>query len=239
MTVFRILDFETTGIPTETERHAIVEAGWCDVHRMSDTIPDAMVMEPHSTLCNPGRLIPPEAMAVHHIRDVDVAGAPGPDEVCRKVGESGDYWVAHQADFERQFFGGGEKPWIDTFKCALRIWPDAPAHRLQVLRYWLKFDDWPLFERDFAYPPHRAGPDAYMAAFLLVELFRHAKIEQLVKWSSGPALLAKVGFGKHFGKTWKWLGENDRGYLHWIVDKSDITDRDVRATAKYYLGKNG
>ena len=25
------------------------------------------------------------------------------------------------------------------------------------------------------------------------------------------------------------------GYLQWIVGKSDITDRDVRATAKYYL----
>ncbi len=234
MTIFRCIDVETTGIPTELEKHALVEIGWCDVV-VREPSENTLVLEPVSTLVNPGREIPVEAMAVHHIRDADAAGGVSPDEACRTLGSVGDYFVAHHADFERLFFGGGEKPWICTWKTALRVWPDAPGHSLQVLRYWLKLDDELLFETDLAMPPHRAGPDAYAAAYLLCRLMRVCTIEQMLKWTSGPALLAKVGFGKYFGKTWAWVGANDRGYLHWIVDKSDITDRDVRATAKFYL----
>ena len=51
------------------------------------------------------------------------------------------------------------------------------------------------------------------------------------RWSSGPALLAKVGFGKHRGKRWS---EVPADYLQWLV-KSDMDDRNVRATAKHYL----
>lgn len=234
MTVFRCIDVETTGIPTETERHALVEIGWTDVGVMHDGA--TYGMEQFSMLVNPGRAIPIESMAVHHIRDADVVDAATPDAACMRLAAGGDFYVAHNADFEREFFGGGEKPWICSFKSALRVWPDAPGHSLSVLRYWLKMDDDPSFERDLAMPPHRAGPDAYVCAFLLVELLKHATVEQMVKWSSGPALLAKCGFGKHFGLKWS---EVPKGYLSWIVDKSDITDRDVRATAKYYLKGSG
>lgn len=230
MIVFRACDVESTGIPTETDRHALVEGAWCDVHRASDG--DCTVMDPASMLCNPGRLIPVEAQAVHHIRDADVAGAPSPDLLCKAMGEGGDYFVAHNCSFEQQFFGGGGRPWLCTWKSALRVWPDAPSHSLSALRYWLKLDDDPLFERDLAMPPHRAGPDAYVCAFLFVELLKHATVEQMVKWTSGPALLAKCGFGKHFGLKWS---EVPKDYLSWIVSKSDITDRNVRATAKFYL----
>ena len=228
MTVFRCCDVESTGIPSETERHSMVEAAYADVvgERGGEVI-----LGPWSSLCHPGRPVPPEASAVHHLRDIDVKDAPSPDVVCAKIGSGGDYYVAHNSDFDRQFFGGGDKPWICTWKCALRIWPDAPSHKLQVLRYWLKFDDDPLFERDLAMPPHRAAADAYCAAFLLLKMLDASTIEQMVKWSSGPALLVKVGFGKHFGLKWS---EVPRDYLSWILEKSDITDRDVRATAKFY-----
>lgn len=229
MTVFRNIDAETTGIPSETERHALVEIGWCDVGTLETGTP--FILDPCSMLVNPGRAIPVEAQAVHHIRDADVVGAISPDGACHALASGGDYYVAHNASFEQNFFGGGEKPWICTFKSALRVWPDAPGHSLSVLRYWLKLDDDPAFDRDLAMPPHRAGPDAYVCAFLLVELLKHTTLEQMVKWSSGPALLAKVGFGKHFGLKWS---DVPRDYLSWILEKSDITDRDVRATAKFY-----
>lgn len=81
-------------------------------------------------------------------------------------------------------------------------------------------------------PPHRAGPDAYVTAFILRELIDQAPIEDLVRWSSGPALLARVGFGKHRGKRWS---EVPADYLDWLINKSGTDDRDVRATAKHYL----
>lgn len=226
----RILDVETTGIPTETETHALVEIGTCDlVQSPSGWRVDA----PVATLVNPGRPIPIEAMAVHHIRDADLAGAPSPDRVLLSLADGATHFCAHNIDFERKFYGGGQLQWICTFKSALRVWPEAPGHSNQVLRYFLDIDAHDDFDPERAAPPHRAGPDAYVTAFILRELIDQAPIEDLVKWSSGPALLAKVGFGKHRGKRWS---EVPIDYLQWII-KSDMDDRDVRATAKHYLKK--
>ncbi len=233
MTIFRCVDLETTGIPSETVSHAIVEGGYCDVAGARGS---EVVLDPWSSLCNPGRPIPAEASAVHHIRDVDVEGAPPPDKVCAAIATGGDYVVAHKADFEKLFFGGGDRPWIDTWKCALRVWPDAPAHKLQVLRYWLKFDDDALFDRTLAEPAHRAGPDAYCCAFLLLKLLEAATVDLLVRWSSGPALLVTCYMPKHRNKRWRDVAIEDPSYLDWIIsDRCDITDRDLLATAKYWL----
>lgn len=224
----RLVDFETTGIPSETETHALVEIGYCDLVQGTS---GWRVETPVATLVNPGRPIPIEAMAVHHIRNADVADAPSPDRVLMTLNEGATYFCAHNIDFERKFFAGGQTPWICTFKSALRVWPDAPSHSNQVLRYFLDVDAHDDFDGERAMPPHRAGPDTYVSAFILRELIDQASIEDLIKWSSGPALLAKVGFGKHRGMRWSAVPPD---YLRWII-KSDMDDRDVRATAKHYL----
>lgn len=234
MTIFRCVDFETTGLPTADEKHAMVEAGWCDV---SWDGAEAIVLEPQAMLVNPGRPIPVEAMAVHHIRDEDIVGAPSPDAACVRLGTGADAIVAHPIDFDRQFFGGGDRPWYCTHKSSLRVWPLAPGHGLQHLRYHLKFDDDPAFERELSFPPHRAGPDAYVLAFLFRALLKHAPLDKMLTWSSGPALLSRMTFGdKHRGEFWSDVAKTDPGYLQWIIDKFDpVKDRDARATARYYL----
>lgn len=124
----RCVDFETTGTPTADVRHALCEVGWCDVSfdeaDMADGFAVPILSQPQGFLVNPGRPIPPEAMAVHHISDADVAGAPGPDVACRTLA-TGDiaYYAAHNAEFEAEFFGSAVT-WICTYKVALRLWPD-------------------------------------------------------------------------------------------------------------------
>lgn len=231
MNRLRVIDFETTGIPTETESHALVEVGYCD---LVQSTAGWRVEAPVAVLVNPKRAIPIEAMAVHHIRDRDVADAPSPDRTFMALADGADGYCAHNIDFERRFFSGGDTPWVCTFKSALRIWPDAPSHSNQALRYFLGIDDHEDFDPERAMPPHRAGPDTYVTAFILRELIDQASLEELIRWSSGPALLAKVGFGKHRGMRWSQVPKD---YLEWIVNKSDMDDRDVRATAKHYLKK--
>lgn len=220
--LIRVIDFETTGIPSETDRHAICEAGWCDVigdKRWDETAPRSM-------LVNPGRPMPIEAMAVHHIRDSDLAGAPTPDVAFRALMDGADVFCAHNAKFEREFFGGGSVPWICSYKCGLRAWPEAPGHSNQVLRYFLGV----ALGESFAMPPHRAGPDAYVTAFILIRLLAEHPLDDLIKWSSEPALLVKVGFGKHRGLKWS---EVPRDYLDWIL-RQDM-DADVKHTARHHL----
>lgn len=213
--IIRAIDFETTGLPSETATdHAIVEIGWCDIGGT-----------PQAILCKPARSIECEAMAVHHITEEDVAEATGD---LSALGTP-DYFAAHGADFEQKFFTP-TAPMICTYKVAVRLWPDAPAHGLQFLRYHLPL----VVDRNLATPPHRAGPDAYLCAALMQAILDHSaapSLEEMVRWSSGPALLPRVTFGKHYGKKWEELPTD---YLEWIVYKSDM-ERDVMANAKHHL----
>lgn len=232
--IIRAIDTETTGIPSETETHALCEIGWCDLTQERD---GGTIGRVESYLVNPGRKIPIEAMAVHHIRDADVVDAIKPDAAGALLSEgTPPYYCAHKADFEAKFFGG--TPLLCTWKASLRLWPEAPSHGLSALRYLHNFDDLPDFNRDEAVLAHRAGPDAYVCAFLMRHILGSCSIEDVERWSKGPALLARFDFGKYYGRPWAEIAQNDPDYLSWIY-KNITDDRDKRATAKYYLKKLG
>jgi exodeoxyribonuclease X len=230
--LIRVVDFETTGMPEVEGGASACEVGWCDLAMLDDGS-TRIAMEADgigSRLCNPGRPMPPEACAVHHIKDVDLAGKPSPDDVLADLfAYPVDYYAAHNADFERKFCEA-PKPWICTYKAALRIWPEASHHGNQFLRYFLPLD---LGNEALGMPPHRAGPDAYVTAHLLAKEIKSGKasIDDMVRWSNGPALLPRVNFGKHKGAKWDDVPTD---YLQWIVDKSDM-DRDINANAKHWL----
>jgi exodeoxyribonuclease X len=228
--IIRCIDVETTGMNTETEKHAVCEVGWCDLDVSED---GGEIDEPRSMLVNPGRPMPIEAMAVHHITDKMLVGAPPISDGFARMAEGCDCYAAHKMDFEKEFFGGGGKPMLCSYKGALRIWPDAPRHQLQLLRYMLKIDDMPDFNPGYAMPPHRAGPDAYLCAFVMREIIGRVSYNDLLRWSGGPALLPKITFGKHAMTKFSELPVD---YLEWIVGNIK-DDRDVRATAKYWLAK--
>lgn len=223
----RVIDFETTGSPEDAVK-AICEVGWTDV-----TI-DGTVSLPTSFMVNPGHPIPPQTRAVHHIHDADVAGAPSPSVAVTALMEGmseDDVFAAHNCSFEQAFFGGGDHRWICTMKCAKHLFPEAPSFSNQTLRYWLDVD--PGFASpDLAMPPHRAGPDAYVTAFILEAMLRMATVEELVRLTSAPVVLSTVTFGKHRGAKWADLPSD---YLSWIAYKSDL-GADEKHTAKYYLG---
>lgn len=227
--IIRVIDTETTGIPSETEKHALVEVARCDL--WLDNAGNIEIHGPSGMLVNPGRPIPPEASAVHHITSAEVFSAPPPDKACMWLNEGHvDIFAAQNADFDKQFFGGGGKPWLCTWKAALRVWPDAPGHSNQVLRYHLGLDA--EMEHALTLPAHRAPADAYVTAFLLKRLIESGtSIDDMLRWSRGAALLPKITFGKHRGMRWE---EAPADYLRWLVDKSDM-DRDVKANARHHL----
>ena len=69
----RVIDLETTG--SSPPAHAVCEIGWQDVVLGNDG-QWSLAAGRGARFVNPGRLIPPVTMAVHHIMDTDVAGAP-------------------------------------------------------------------------------------------------------------------------------------------------------------------
>ena len=224
----RVIDFETTGLP-EDAVHGICEIGWTDV------TDDWTISGPSSALVNPGHPIPAVTRAVHHISDADVAGAMSPDHAAAALMagmEPGDAFAAHNAKFERAFFGGGSFPWICTMQCAKHIFYGAPGHSNQVLRYHLDIDGEDDFDAAVAMPPHRAGPDTYVTAFILRRLIFATNVAKLIDLTTSPVILQNVTFGKHRGAKWSQLPPD---YLQWVAFKSDL-GVDEKHTARHYLG---
>jgi exodeoxyribonuclease X len=230
--IVRIWDCETTGFP-ENEASEVIELGRIDLDLATGAISN-----PWAALAQPLRPIPPETKAVHHITEAMVAGAPRIGTLWRQFWEghkAPDLVAAHNAEFEKHFHHGNGREWICTYKSALVVWPDAPGHGNQTLRYWLDLDAELDFIPALAEPPHRALPDAYTTAFILRRLLREKTADELVAISKYPALLRVMNFGKHRGMTFE---DAPADYLEWIADKSDM-NKDVKFSAKYWLKKRG
>lgn len=225
--IARVIDYETTGSPDE-DHAEIIEFGRIDVDLTTRAISN-----PWSSLCCPRGPIPAVTKAVHHITEADVADAPYARDLWEPFYDGcgdNDILVAHNAAFERHFHDGDGRCWIDTYKVARVVYPDAPKHSNQALRYLL---DLPV-ERRLASPPHRALPDAYVTAHLLVEMLKHKTIDEMIHITKYPALLRRITFGtKAKGKTYE---EAPIDYLEWIRDKSDM-DEDTKFSARYWIAK--
>lgn len=231
--IVRVWDCETTGGHDE-EGSEVIELGRIDLDLVTREIGN-----PWTALAKPREEeFSPVVKAVHHITEGMVADAAPIGVLWQPFwdgcGEE-DYVAAHNADFEKAFHNGNGRKWICTYRSALVVWPDAPTHSNQGLRYWLGLDNEPEFDSEAAMPPHRALPDAYTTAFILRRLLQEKTVEELVTISKYPALLRRMNFGKHRGMTFE---DAPSDYLEWISDKSEMGP-DVKFSARYWLKKRG
>ena len=225
----RVIDLETAG----NGHQDVCEIGWQDV----SLGPDGrwrVDEERGAVLVNPGRPISPETMAIHHIRTVDVAGAPYWKDIAASIlrPEGGvGALAAHRAAFERRYctpqLTGGQS-WICTWKCALRLWPQLPRFSNQLLRYQRMPDG---LVHELGLPAHRAGPDAYVTAHHLRDMLNEAPLRQLVCWSLEPGLLPRVPAGPDRGKSW------DRIETAALEQMAKDRDADIRFSAETELGR--
>jgi exodeoxyribonuclease X len=231
LTLIRIIDTETTGIDDPAE---MVEVGWTDVR----LFPDGWAIEngPRSRLVDPGMPITFPAMAVHHITQAEAEAETSLDpDGARILATSGvDIICAHNWQFDSRFIRT-KLPAICTFKCARTIWPDLQGHSNGSIRYELG-----LVPHDDprAQPSHRAGPDTWVTAHILLKLLEAHTVERLLEISANPVLLGTCYLKAHKGKRWSEVPDS---YLDWIVNKSDMAkdpkSEDVVRTARYWLNK--
>lgn len=212
------IDFETTNIDPKLA-HA-VEVGLFSAEYGLQT-----------SFIKPPIPIPPETSAIHHITDADVVDAESWGATQMKLRDlctGPTIFIAHNAKYEQDVlkdtFNGLDVKWICTYKCALRVWPDAPNHKNETLRYWLGLQ---FLGRGWEQSAHSAGHDANVTYHIYIRLLQHASIKELVEWSSLPALLPKIMFGKHRGAKWS---EVPADYLTWILKQADM-DPDIKYNA--------
>ena len=231
----RVIDLETTG--DGFANGGVVEVGWMDLVR-DDAGAWVLNGGPCGRLVRPGHPISAVTSAVHHIVDEDVADAPAWLEVAPGVLQDGRpvALAAHRAAFEKRWclprLTGGAR-WICTYKCALRIWPDAPSHSNQGLRYWRR----PVgLDRAAGLPAHRAGPDAYVTAHHLRDMLAVASLSQLLAWSEQPALPVRVPAGPLRGRRWDEL---DEAQLDRVLVGESGQNRDMLFTAQWERARRG
>lgn len=219
------MDLETSGL--EATDHVVEIAAW-------DVIPDQGPLSPFfvgASFVKPPVPIPPKASAIHHIVDEDVAGAPSWKETLFWIDDTVDAYCCHNSRFDAQWLGPiVGKPIIDTYRAALRLWPDFESHSNQYLRYKLKPEG---LNRQIANESHRARSDAYVTSHILQVILKQPKVtlDGLIQCSSRPALLPRIRFGKHRDKKW---GDVDRSYLEWLSRQADL-DEDVKFTVTHWL----
>ena len=227
----RVIDLETGGNGPDD----VCEIGWQDLIRYEDRA-WRLDGEPGALLVNPGRPMSPDTMAVHHILDDHVAGAPFWKEIASDVLRPGGGVAAlgaHRAQFEQRYCRPGltgGAGWICTWKCALRLWPHLPRFSNQMLRY-LRQPRGLVHEKGL--PAHRAGPDAYVTAHHLRDMLNEVSLEQLLTWSEEPGLLPRVPAGPARGRCWTAL---DESVLHELAAERDVN---VRFSAQSELRRRG
>jgi exodeoxyribonuclease X len=227
----RVIDLETAG----GGPHDVCEIGWQDVEQGPDGV-WRLGEARGASLVNPGRPITPQTMAVHHILDAEVAGAPfwktAAPQVLRPEGGVLAL-AAHRAAFEQRYcrpgLCGGAN-WICTWKCALRLWPHLPSFSNQMLRYVRQPEG---LIHEMGLPAHRAFPDAYVTAHHLRDMLNEASVDQLLAWSRQPGLLPRVPAGAARGKAFSALNSD---VLQALARERDI---DVRYSAQTELKRRG
>jgi exodeoxyribonuclease X len=238
--IISVLDTETTGlVPGD-----VVEIAKVDVQLTDEDTNTWAINDRRSALVRPSCPISYEAMACHHITNemVEVTDLenPGSGDGMRSdvmswfdsVSPFAPVVAAHNAAFDRQFLPElADRKWICTYRCALHLWPDAPSHSNQVLRYFLGLDvsDMPT---EAGATPHRAMYDAWVTAKLLQRMLSDHSVEELLRLTVEPVLLGTCKFGnKYRGRQW---ADVPADYLRWIARQDDMNP-DVLHTARYYL----
>lgn len=231
MSRIRVIDLETGG----NGQNDVCEIGWQDVRRGAEG--QWFVGEERGALLvNPGRPMSPDTIAVHHILDRHVAQAPFWKDIAAPILRPPGGVIAlaaHRATFEQRFCTPrltGAVPWICTWKCALRVWPELPRFSNQMLRYQRMPEG---LVHDLGLPAHRAMPDAYVTAHHLRDLLNEASLEKLIAWSREPGLLPRVPSGPDRGKGWDRI--SDQALRDFIQDR----DVDIRFTAQAELAQRG
>lgn len=220
-----VIDTETTGMGTDDK---IVEFGGAkyDVGTPGN-------FDNIEFLVNPGKEIPPEAMAVHHITNEMAATgldyAVAEERIIAWLADA-DAIVAHNAAFDKRYMPQSEKKWVCSFRMARHLIPDLPSYSNQALRYRLGLKP----ELPEGLYPHRALYDVLVT----LELVRHITkiaggIENLIQLSNTPQLVKKISFGKHAGQEFSSLPLSYLQFLQGLSDKDD----DFVHTVKYWVDK--
>ncbi|MGL4370621.1 MAG: 3'-5' exonuclease, partial [Spirochaetota bacterium] len=189
------LDTETTGADREDRilqlAYLIAEPG-CDIQL-------------HNAVCNPGRSIKYDAMAIHHITPEQVENCPSlvhtrEYRTLLSINSPDNYLVIQNAKFDLEMLAKdgftSNMKLIDTMKVSQHALQDSPRHGLQYLRYSLG-----LYKKEDQFQEMIKAHDALgdvIVLYLLYQYFCESGLtpDEMVELTAQPVLLKTFSFGK-------------------------------------------
>jgi DNA polymerase-3 subunit epsilon len=179
-----LIDTETTGMDSKVDR--IIEIGMVVFEYAAETGEVGSVVGHLSALEDPGRPIPPETTAVHHITDEMVRGQHFDESAILKLLTGVSLVIAHHASFDRPFLEV-RLPFFKSLPwgCSIRdvAWRDSgyTSSALEFLAY----------RAGFFYEGHRAEIDCRAVLALLARPLGKAQVpalKLLLEHARQPAL---------------------------------------------------
>lgn len=206
-TAFALIDTESTG--ADPEKDLVIEVA----ARLWYLNPQRKAPFVFESYVDPGQKIPPASMAVHHITNDKVAGAPKVNEIMPGMLDLiGDAIpVAYNAEYDRKILRGTalhEKYWMDLYRVAMKTWHVGEENedgfvlgsfKQQELRYWLNV-------RPSPGEAHRAAADIFVSGLVLqiaAEKFLATGMPDdaatFINWIEAPILHKTIPFGPNAG----------------------------------------
>ena len=205
-----VADTETSGLGPDAE---IVELAYLEIDEDMNTLDSFDVM-----VCPKG-LITPEASAASGITNLMVEKCL-PIEAYIGGNLSETYLCAHNCKFDYRML----KPYwnitgtLCTYRAAMKYFPDAPKHQLQVLRHYLGIE--------VDAEAHRALGDVLTTYELIKKLLEVSGLDLigLTEEMDKPIDFESMPWGKHRGVRMEDLSW---GYCKWLLGLEDL-DPDLR-----------
>ena len=207
------------------------------------------LIEYFDELCaSQNKLISPEAMVTHGIRNEDLLGKKPfiKGAFWQKIdtlNKKENYFIAHNLPFDLErlkFYGFRPKAkLIDTLQCAKHLFKEdeilgeynypLPNYKLQTFRYILfskAKEEAQAKKFGISIQAHSALSDVIILKMFFNELFRRVckecdkkeALEKLVELSSKPVLVEKFKFGKYKGQKIQDIVSLDRRYVEWLYN---------------------
>lgn len=218
-----VLDTETSDLEPD-QGAAILELAWMVLEHKNEKWQVTSAYETYIQYDGP---ISPKAQASHHIKAdcLKPGRAITRDDAVKKLLdniEPDTFVVAHNSEFDSKFLPEIKNQWICTYRAAKKLWPNAPGHSNQVLRYWLGINpDLSIAPTIKARAPHQALYDVATTTGILLKMLENRSPAELYQLINSPILLQTIEFGKHKGMPFKDIPKD---YLAWLRGQPKLDD---------------
>lgn len=230
---------------TETTSNVPATTRVVQVAAVAVSVDDPLVVTPViNTLCNPGVDISDGAREVHGITNEMVADAPSDEEAILELAKyiderrgeiilCGHNCTTFDIPILERISGMSFKdvPVIDSLVGVIRVFPDAPSHKLGEIVQHLGLDT-----GDKA---HDAMADLLMVLKIVNHLSDGLQMSwsQMAEWCATPRILKRCHFGKHKGALWgKGPGCVPVGYVRFICERFEDVLPDMIVTIRHHYG---